>query len=194
MSDPLSDPRAADLLAADPGEVWVLAAVFRQVGGEAQSIAGALRGAPQEATWEGAAADAFRRTLGQLPGELDKVQSSYEHVAGALDSYETELSTVKASFQRLAQQLGSARSALGGAQGQLSSAQSGLAGALAAPHAKPSSPAMQSAHDALNAATGAVSRLQGEVSGLDYSGLAVRDRKAACHRLERQGQRYRQTM
>lgn len=173
MSDPLSDPRAADLLSADPGEVWVLASVFRQVGQEAQSIAGVLRGAPQSATWQGAAADAFRSTVGQLPGELDNVQSSYEAVASALSAYEGELTTLKGSFERLAQQLGAARSSLGSAQGQLSGAQSSLTTALAAPHAKPTSPAVQSAHDAVQAANGAVSRMQGEVTGLESQGMAL---------------------
>jgi uncharacterized protein YukE len=176
MSDPLSDPRAADLLSADPGEVWVLAALFRQVGGEAEAIAGALRGAPNEGTWTGAAASAFRQKVGQLPGELDKVQQAYQDVAGALNTYESELATVKPAFQRLAEQLGSARGALTGAQGQLTGAQNHLTTALSAPHAKPTSPAVQNAQDAVQTAAGAVSRLQGEVSGLEAQGFALLNR------------------
>jgi uncharacterized protein YukE len=173
MSDPLSDPRAADLLSADPGEVWVLAALFRQVGGEAQGIASALRGAPNQATWTGGAANAFRANVGQLPGELDKVQQSYEDVGAALSAYEGELAEVKPAFQRLAEQLGGARGALGGAQGQLANAQGNLTIQLSAPHAKSPSPAVQSAHDAVQAASGTVSRLQGEVSGLEAQGFAL---------------------
>ena len=176
MSDPLSDPRAADLEAADPGEVWALASIFRQVAGEAASTAGGLRGAPQGATWTGTAADAFRTTIGQLPGELDKVQQSYQAVAVGLDGYESELATVKAAFQRLAQQLGSARSGLAGAQGQLSSAQSQLSGALSAPHATASTPAVQSGQEAVSAASGAIGRMQGEVGGLESQGFALLDR------------------
>lgn len=173
MGDPLSDPRAADLLSADPGEVWVLSALFRQVGGEAQAIAGALRGAPNQATWTGGAADAFRHTVGQLPSELDKVEQSYQDVAGALGTYESVLAEVKPAFQRVAEQLGSARGALTGVQGQLTGAQSNLTTALAAPHAKPSSPAVQNAQDAVQTANGAVSRLQGEVTGLESQGFAL---------------------
>jgi uncharacterized protein YukE len=173
MSDPLSDPRASDLLSADPGEVWVLAAMFRQVSTESETIAAALRGAPQHATWTGAAASAFRATVGQLPGELDKVQQSYADVAMSLDAYESELSEVKPAFQRLVEQLGNARSALGGAQGQLASAQGHLTTALSAPHAKPTSPAVTSAHDAVQTASGSVSRLQGEVGGLEAQGFAL---------------------
>ena len=173
MSDPLSDPRAADLLSADPGEVWLLAALFRQVGGEAQAIAGALRGAPNQATWTGGAASAFRNTVGQLPGELEKVQQSYEDVAGALSAYESQLADLKAAFQRVAAQLGSAQSALGGAQGQLANAQGNLTTQLSAPHAKSTSPAVQNAHDAVQTASGTVTRVQGEISGLQTQGFAI---------------------
>ena len=173
MSDPLSDPRAADLLSADPGEVWLLSSIFRQVGSEAEAIAGALRGAPNQATWEGAAATAFRSTVGQLPGELEKVQASYEQVGSALTAYESELSDVKPAFERLAQQLGAARSSLSGAQTQLSGAQSSLSTALAAPHAKPTSTAVVNAHNAVQSAGGAVTRLQGEVGGLEAHGFAL---------------------
>jgi uncharacterized protein YukE len=176
MSDPLSDPRAADLLSAEPGEVWLLAALFRQVGSEAQGIAGALRGAPDQATWTGGAASAFRANVGQLPAQLDKVQQSYEDVASALSVYESDLADVKPAFQRLAEQLGNARGALGGAQGQLTNDQGTLTTALSAPHAKSTSPAVQSAHDAVQAASGTVSRLQGEVSGLEAQGFALLNR------------------
>ncbi len=176
MSDPLSDPRAADLLSADPGEVWILAALFRQVGTEAQGIAGALRGAPHEATWTGAAASAFRANVGQLPSQLDKVQQSYEDVAGALSSYESELNDVKPAFRHIAEQLGNARGALSGAQGQLANAQGNLTNALAAPHAKATSPAVQNAHDAVQSASGTVLRMQGEVSGLEAQGFALLNR------------------
>lgn len=176
MSDPLSDPRAADLLSADPGEVWLLASTFRIVAGEAQATAAGLRGAQHDATWTGAAASAFRANLGQLPGELDKVQTSYREVAGALGSYESELATVKPAFQHLAQQLGGARSGLSGAQSQLSSAQGELYTASSAPHATTTTPAVQSAHDAVQTASGAVTRMQAEVSGLESQGFALLDR------------------
>ena len=68
-------------------------------------------------------------TVGQLPSQLDKVQQSYEDVAGALSSYESELNDVKPAFQRIAEQLGNARGALSGAQGQLANAQGNLTNA-----------------------------------------------------------------
>lgn len=176
MSDPLSDPRAADLLSADPGEVWALAITFRQVAGEASTAAAGLRGAQHDAHWTGAAAAAFRRNLGQLPGELDKIHQSYVDVAGALDAYETELSSVQPAFQQLSSQLGAERTSLAGAQGQLHTAQGNFAHALDAPNAKPNSPAVQNAQHAYLGAVGNVGRLQGEVGGLESQGFRLLDR------------------
>ena len=175
MSDPLSDPRAHDLLSADPGEVWSLASLFRGVAHQAEGTAAGLRGAQHDATWTGAAADTFRSKVGQLPSELDKVSSSYQQVADALSSYEGQLAGVKADFRRLADQLGTTRSSLNGAQGQLSSAQGTLHSALQAPHATAATPAVQDAHSAVSAASGSVSRLQGDVSNLESRAYALLD-------------------
>src|SRR5215472_5985997 len=105
MGDPLSDPRAQQLLSADPAEVGALASRFRQVANQAEHSAGALRGAHGDGTWTGSAANAFRTQLGKLPGDLDKVQHSYGAVAQALDVYEGELGPLQSQFRSLAQQL-----------------------------------------------------------------------------------------
>lgn len=185
MSDPLSDPRAADLLSADPGEVWMLASTFQRVASEAAATAAGLRGAQHDATWTGPAATAFRAKLGKLPGDLDKVERSYQDVASALTGYESELATIKPAFQRLATQLEGARSGLAGAQGTLSGAERSLTSATNAPHATAHSPAVQNAHSAVTAANQAVTRLQGEVSGLENQGMDLLNRfdtaRNACH-------------
>src|SRR5580692_10168899 len=104
MANPLSDPRAARLLAASPAEVAALAGAFHRVAGQAQSSAAALRGANGDATWTGGAADAFRKQLGELPSDLDSVQHSYGDVATALDTYEGQLGPIRSQFQSLATQ------------------------------------------------------------------------------------------
>jgi uncharacterized protein YukE len=175
MSDPLSDPRAHDLLSSQPPEVWSLASQFRRVASEAEGTASGLRSAQNDAHWSGAAATAFRSKIGKLPGELDKVNSSYGAVADALSGYEGQLAPIKSEFTQLAEQLGSARSNLNGAQTQLSGAQSSLHDATSAPHAKPSSPAVQDAHHAVSVAGGNVSRLRGDVSGLESRGYQLLD-------------------
>jgi hypothetical protein len=175
MGDPLTDPRAHRLLSADTGEVAALAAAFRKVAGQAQTSAGALRGASGDATWTGPAATRFRSQVGKLPGDLDKVQHSYGEVAAGLDAYERELGPIQARFRSLVTSLGDARSNLSGAQGRLSAAKTSLSTATSAPHAKARTPAVVNAHTAVQTAGGAVGHLQGQVSGLESRGYTLLD-------------------
>jgi uncharacterized protein YukE len=175
MGDPLSDPRAQKLLSASTGEISSLAGAFRSVGTQAEVAAAGLRGAQNDATWTGSAASAFRAQVGKLPGQLDKVQHSYNEVATALYRYESGLGPVQSQFKSLATQLNSARSSLSTAQGQLTTARSDLTTATSAPHAKPTSPAVVNAHTALNNAATNVGNLQGQVSGLESRGYQLLD-------------------
>ena len=175
MGDPLSDPRAGRLLSADLGEISALGGAFRTVAHQAQSAAAGLRGAQNDATWTGQAADAFRTQVGKLPGDLDKVQQSYGEVGTALDTYGIELGPIQSSFRSLSNQLSTARSNLSGAQTQLQTAQSDLTTATSAPHAKPTSTAVVDAHSAVSSASGAVGRLQGDVSALESRGYSLLD-------------------
>ncbi len=175
MSDPLSDPRAARLLAADPGEVGLLASGFHTVATQAETSAAGLRGAKGDETWTGPAAEAFRLKLGKLPHDLDNVQRSYGDVASALNTYEAQLGPIHNQFQSIATQLQDARSRLAGAQGQLTSAQGSLSTAAGAPGATSSTAAVVSAQSAVHAASGAVGNLQREVSGLEGRGLQLLD-------------------
>src|SRR5579875_3741543 len=189
MADPLSDPRAARLLATSPDEIDNLAGFLQRVSGQAQDAAAGLRGAHGDATWTGGAADAFRAKLGKLPGDLSTVQGSYGDAAQALRTYATNVAPIRSQFQSLAQQLQGAQSqltsaqhTLAGAQSALSSARSNLTTAQTAPKAKPTEPAVTTASRAvtnaqtgLNSAQGTVSRLSGEVSGLDTRGCQLLD-------------------
>lgn len=175
MGDPLSDPRAQQLLSADPGEVGSLASQFRTVAQNAEHSAAALRGAHGDGTWTGGAADAFRTQLGKLPGDLDKVQQSYGQVAQALDAYEAELGPLQSQFRSLSDQLTTARSNLSGAQTSLSTAKSNLSTATRAPHATSTTPAVVNAHSAVSSASNAVGNLEGEVTGLESRGFHILD-------------------
>jgi hypothetical protein len=175
MGDPLTDPRAQHLLSADTGEIASLAGSFHRVASQAQTAAAGLRGAQGDATWTGQAATAFRGQVGKLPGDLDKVQHSYGEVAGALDGYEGQLGPIQTQFRALATQLQAARASLGTAQGQLSDAKTNVSTATAAPHAKSTTPAVVTAHTALQAANGTVGRLQGEVTGMESRGFHLLD-------------------
>lgn len=177
MNDPLSDPRARDLLSADPNEVWTLGSTFRRVAGDAESIATALRGAEHGARWTGTAANAFRANLGQIPGEVEQVHSSYLDVANALSAYEGQLASVQPAFQRLAEQLTAARGSLTRAQGQLNTAQGHLLAAENGPLLSPSqaSTRIKSAQHAVSLANGPVATYQGEVSRLEAQGNHLLD-------------------
>ncbi|MGH2914257.1 MAG: putative T7SS-secreted protein [Solirubrobacteraceae bacterium] len=175
MGDPLSDPRAADLLSSDPGEVSSLAGTFHMVASQAQSAISGLQGASGQADWEGQAADAFRHQLGKLPGDLAKVSQSYGETANALDSYGGQLGPLRSQFKALANQITSTQSSLSTAQSNLSTANSNLSNAKSAPHAKPSSLAVQNAQTAAQSANGAVTNLQSDLSGLDASAYRILD-------------------
>jgi hypothetical protein len=184
MSDLLGDQRAKDLLAADPGVVHQLVAMFRAVASQAQVTGDGLRGAAGDASWTGNAADAFRQGLGKLPDDLGKVTSSYQEAADALGSFEGELSSLRPAFQSIVSQLQSAQSQLSTAQSQLTSAQSALSTAQAQATAKSFSsplsplvsvPASSPLNTAVNAAGGAVSNAQGEVASLTGRGFHLLD-------------------
>jgi hypothetical protein len=175
MGDPLSDPRAKDLLAADTGEIGSLAAGFRKVAGQAETAAAGLRGAHGDATWTGLAADAFRAQVGKLPGDLDKVQQSYGDVATALFSYEGQLGPIQSQFRSLSNQLTTARGNLSSAQSSLATAKTNLSTATSTPKATSTTPAVVTAHTAVASAGGTVTNLQGDVSGLESRGFHLLD-------------------
>jgi hypothetical protein len=185
VSDPRNDPRAHDLLAADPSEVVTLATVFGTVAAQAEQLSGNVVAGTPGGVWSGGAADAFRAALGKLPGELQKVIESYRQAAGALDRYEGELSSLQSQFRSIASQLATAESQLAGAQGALQHAQQAYDTASARTllshptmplpstfTASPSNPALQTAVDA---ASGAVGRAQGEISQLSGQGYRLLD-------------------
>ena len=174
MGDPLSDPRANGLLSADLGEVSALAGLFHRVAGQCQTAAAGLHGA-NDATWTGAAADAFRSQLGKLPDDLGNIQTSYAGVAGALDTYGAHLEPIRTQFVSLTTQLTDARSSLATAQGQVATARTNLSTATSGPHATWSTPAVINAHTELQGAIGTAGRLADEVSGLETRGYHLLD-------------------
>lgn len=110
MADPLSDPRAADLLSAVAEDVTALAAAFRVAADESEMTAAGLRAAQHDGTWAGSAAERFRTTIGRLPGRLDRVRAGYAAVADALLVYEPELARLRSAFAHTAAELTAARS------------------------------------------------------------------------------------
>jgi hypothetical protein len=91
----------------DPGDVASLSASYRAVCvniEEAKGQLGAL-GSPQAwGEWTGLAADAFARSIGRLPGQLDQAGQSYNTAAWALSEYASGLGPVVAALSALAYQ------------------------------------------------------------------------------------------
>jgi hypothetical protein len=98
MSDPLADPRAIDLLAAQPDEAGALAGVFRSAASESSRTAVGLAAAQRDAVWTGRAAHAFRRAIGLLPRRLGNLGSGFSEVARALAGYEAALADIQPLF------------------------------------------------------------------------------------------------
>jgi hypothetical protein len=175
VSDLTSYPGAAGLVAADPGEVSLLASLFGTVASQAHGSRGDLVGASGDATWTGTAADSFRSKLGKLPGDLANVAQSYGDVAEALNNYESQLGPLQTQFNSILTQIDALQGSLSTAQGQLSTAQSNLTTASNAPGAKPTSTSVVQAHGAAQAANASVGRLQGEIAGLERRGRQILD-------------------
>ncbi|MDQ6775290.1 MAG: hypothetical protein M3071_03500 [Actinomycetota bacterium] len=185
MSDLLGDQRAKDLLAADPGVVHQLVAMFGVVAAQAQTTGDGLKGAVGDENWTGGAAEAFKHGVGsKFPDELGKVTSSYREAADALGAFEGQLSSLKPAFQSIVSQLQSLQSQLASAQSQLSSAQSALGTAQAqavnrsftAPLSPPASvPLTSPLYTAVNAAAGTVNNLNGEIGSLTGRGFQLLD-------------------
>jgi hypothetical protein len=99
----------------DPDSVASLAASFGTVRdnlGDTENDLGALRSPEAWAEWTGQAADAFARSLGQLPGELSQARQSYATVAAVLSGYAAGLGPVVAALSALALEAEDAESTL----------------------------------------------------------------------------------
>lgn len=108
MTDPLSDPRARDLIAAVPGELGNLASGLAQAAGDSALTAHGLSAVQQDPSWTGPAADAFRGSLARVPRQLGRIQSRLAIVSTALAAYEDGLVEVRAAFVRTVARLADA--------------------------------------------------------------------------------------
>jgi len=124
--DPLSDPRAEDLLAAVPGDVSTLASAFHTAAQEAAMTATGLVAAREDGTWTGHAADSFRDSIGQVPSELEHIKRGYSAVATALGDYEVTLALIQSEFVKVVGQLSDLNTQIGTARTTATHAQSGM--------------------------------------------------------------------
>jgi cell wall-associated NlpC family hydrolase len=125
--DPLSDPRAADLLAAVPADVSTLASAFHTAAQEAAMTATGLLAAREDGTWTGHAADSFRDCIGHVPSELEHIKRGYSAVATALSDYEVTLALVQSEFVKVVGTLSDLATQISNAHTAAATAQNGMA-------------------------------------------------------------------
>jgi hypothetical protein len=177
VSDPLDDPRATDLLAARPDDIGALAANFHAAAGESATTAAGLSAARNDGTWTGRAAEAFRRAIGRLPGELDRIRDGYSAVATALTGYEPELSRIQAAFVQVVADRADVLSRLGIARATADTARAVLATTEQNRHGQPR--ALAGAELAVAGADGVLEGYRRELATLTSRALALLDEFAA---------------
>ena len=99
----------------DPASVTDLAASFQQEGGQLAHLQTTLQSLTRPdawGAWVGQAADAFGRSIGQLPAEIGDVSDAYDDVASALRQYAGQLEPVVNSLSSLSYQAEDAEGAL----------------------------------------------------------------------------------
>ena len=126
MIDPLSDPRAEDLLAAVPADVATLASAFHTAAQEAAMTATGLLAAREDGTWTGHAADSFRDSIGHVPSELQHIRTGYSAVATALSDYEVTLALVQNEFVKVVGGLSDLSTQIGTTRTAATTAQNGM--------------------------------------------------------------------
>lgn len=173
MNDPLSDPRAFDLLAAEPDELVALVGAFRTAAEESHQTAVGLAAAREDGTWTGRAANAFRRAIGRLPGELRKVRAGFSAVADALHQYDTELARIKPEFVQIVGDLTDAHDRLGPARTNAATATETLNTTVDQQGVRV--PALTTAELSVARARGAVGDLEHEIHGLRGRAFALLD-------------------
>lgn len=132
------------MLEGDPDAVLATARRFRQVSDDIADIHGRFERGGLSGHWEGPAADAFRATVSDLPGELTKAADVNGRVADALSAFGYTLEGLQARSRTAEQSLSEAQSRAATAQsdsartaGALRTAQRNYAAAAHDPHTEP---------------------------------------------------------
>jgi hypothetical protein len=173
MADPFADPQATDLLKLSVGEVDAAGQIFLTTAQGATEVATGLRNAQQASSWQGAAADAYRSNIGQMPGWMHLVHGSYLDVAFYLRSYANQVEPLQHRFTHLKARHDALTAQLGTAKGNAEQADGTFKGMSAMPSFKPNSAAARRASAAASTAEGAVTRIHGEITSVETQGTTV---------------------
>jgi hypothetical protein len=130
MSDPLTDPRAQDLLNADCGEIEGIHQIFATVATQATDCVSVLGRIASSPTWTGPAADAAKSSIQSLAPKLTQIGDAYTQSASALWAYSDTVTTVQPQFKALQQQLQSTAATISSLSGTESQQQGALQSAV----------------------------------------------------------------
>jgi uncharacterized protein YukE len=161
----------------DPGGLSGLASQLGAAAGEIGGVQGRVAANGLGGSWSGTAAEAFRSSLHELPGELAKVAHAFGDAGQAISGFAARLADLQQKARWYNQQLDAARHDLAAAESRRNSAQAELRAAQQRQRA---------AHDpaSLHAAQGAVGL--GETK-LGQAAAQVEDASARISRLEGAG-------
>jgi uncharacterized protein YukE len=186
MSDPLSDPRANDLLGADLGEIEGVFHIFNTVATQANDAVTVMQKVSSTPTWTGQAADAAKSSMSKLAPQLQTIAQGYQDGAQALSEYYNAVADVQPQFKSLKTQLESAAASVSSLtstyQSQASTYQGDTNFSLTAPLAKVfSTPAAAKAHAAtvkqdqanMDATQTQLHNAQGTLSSLQAQGMRL---------------------
>ncbi len=87
----------------DVDAIGTLADHYQSVSTQAADAHDELQSAGRDLNWQGLSSDLFRRTLGDLPGEMAKARNSYGVMATTLHTYADALGTWCGRYRSLAQ-------------------------------------------------------------------------------------------
>ncbi|GAB2871986.1 toxin glutamine deamidase domain-containing protein [Streptomyces mayteni] len=116
----------SDPTPGDPDEVRDLAEELQTFADEVGDALGQIRGMSEDRAvmdWAGRSAEAFRAEFDGVPGNLQKLQTSYDMAAAALDAYWPKLENAQGMADRALDRAIAAQADLSSAQAALSDAQ-----------------------------------------------------------------------
>lgn len=145
-----------------PGQLANIETLSRRFTAVSQALGDAHRALTRigqaDGIWQGAAAQAFQNTVGELPGYLDKAHLSLRQASQALQVWHTDLASMQ---QRAAALEAEARAALQALQQAQTNPDLGLAGQYF-----PDAGALQAAQQRLDAALAAVREAEAELEAV----------------------------
>jgi uncharacterized protein YukE len=188
------------VIPGDAGGLGALASQLGAAGGHVGSVRGRVDSNSLQGGWTGTAAEAFRSTLHELPGELTKVEQAFDDAGRALGSFSSKLADLQqraawynGQIEAAQRELETAESGKHSAESELRTAKqrSGAASDPVTKHAAQG--AITAGESAVGRAAAAIEASSDRISSLRQAGSQLHDEyedavRACCSALEGSGQ------